>query len=271
MNNPPQFRIRHLRAALASILVAQSISAQVGAATGGVLRDPSRSSRDFASARSGGSFAAVLTDSTLRTFQLMVAPLASWSEGQSAYGAQVRLMSTIGTTKFPYKVSVIDEALRGSGRTRNLIKGEAEVDLLNSDARFAGLPIALAADGLVQHIAGSETLAEGSGELDVSIIGTSDSPLLAIGALGYFDHSKPEIGSSTDGFTAGSDIIWDPIQQIELSAEYDFKSDFAGEDSYSAKLLWILARAGHKPTLVIGGGKHGLFLLGLRLAWTAQH
>lgn len=69
-----------------------------------------------------------------------------------------------------------------------------------------------------------------------------------LGWIAYYDHSKKKSGTTKDGASVAVIGRWTAPPGLRIQAEYDFKSDFNGEDSFSARLVQGLG-ASRNPTL----------------------
>ncbi|MGH7741599.1 MAG: hypothetical protein ACRENS_06200, partial [Candidatus Eiseniibacteriota bacterium] len=121
-------------------------------------------------------------------------------------------------------------------------------------------PLSMTVLGDYGWIEGGSTSGEISAECDWSLSQHANS---YVGAAVYYDRQHLSGAGSPGGATVGitSGVAFDP--STELSGEYDFESDFSGEDSWSAQLARVLMAA-PKLTLVLGVQKHSSILAAIR-------
>jgi hypothetical protein len=254
--------------ALISVIAgATHLSAQ--GAGGRTLRDVGRGFRDRTltapAARALGDVADSAADAAAKepAYRLTLTPTVGWTNSSTRYGAQAAWISN----RIPLSVSLTDQVIRSDAEDRlsNRIQGDAGYDLVND--HLLGMPVYLGLFGELQHTQRSGTFAEISTELDLTILrAATGTPSVALRGLGYWDYFSPVEGSSDSGPTLGTGAILVLSDAIELDTEYDVNSAFNGEDSYSAKLLLTIPGQRLKPTLIVGGGKHNTFVLGLKLS-----
>ena len=249
---------------MTSTILAFSVASTSSAQRGG---DRLRERGERVQPRAEARFAITATDSTAaeRPYRIYLIPRVRWDDDKSSVEAEVRY-SRRERTLYPYNVSVTDRVIWSDGERANRIQADGEIDLLHNNLKGAGRRVFLAALGELQHTQRSGFLAEGALELDFTVLGDpSGGPSLALGGLGYFDHFTPTEGDSDSGFTAGTEALWIISDVLELDAEYDFDSEFNGEDSFAVRFFWDPPVQRFSPRLLLGAAKHGSYMVGLRL------
>lgn len=123
-----------------------------------------------------------------------------------------------------------------------------------------GASLSLAVLGDYGWIEGGSTSGEISSELDYNLPRPANS---YAGAVVYYDSQTLTGFGSPHGATAGLTAGVGFGEWTSLTGEYDFKSDFAGQDSWSAQVAQVLTAA-PKLTLVVGAQKGSSLLAALR-------
>lgn len=203
-----------------------------------------------------------------RPYSVSLVPLFGWSDGTQSPGAQLGY-STDLSDNVSVGVSGAGRVIRSDGNNNGRAQIDAEIDVTGRPGFLRRrVTLVVAVEGMATATVG--TFAEASSELAVQAIERRDDKgnvlgLLTLGVVGYLDRFAPKDGDATSGPTGGISAVLAPVDGLGLRAEYDFKSDFNGEDTFGARATVRLSSKGPKPVLILGAGKHKSFLVGLNL------
>lgn len=218
------------------MLAATTVQAQTGEPVGRTLRDPSRTREPRAAAKGPGAPAV----------EWFLTPNASLSSGTRA-GAQLKGAGDVGRA-FTFVGYGAYSYLHGTSASHNRVQlgGELDRDLTSA--------LSLAGGGEWGTTSDVSTDTELYAEVDASLAPIATT----LGGVVYYDWTKPSGGGDrTGGATFGVTANWKAPSGTRVLAEYDFRSDFNGEDSFSAKLVQGLGLfGGHSAQAIVGAAKH---------------
>lgn len=165
----------------------------------------------------------------------------------------------------PLSLGFSDKYTTVGGQHRNRIQFDVGLDFPGI-AKVSWLTLGLTAQA--RHTADVSSSQTGVAELDVTLL-DAEAASLTVGGLLLYDHAKPKGGPSQSGATVGSAVDLTIRSNTDLVAEYDFKSDFAGEDDYSVQLTHLF-RPGAKVRFkaLAGYAKHDVWVFGVKVAFT---
>ena len=87
----------------------------------------------------------------------------------------------------------------------------------------------------------------------------------AAGAIAYLDRFNTSVGNfTTKGRTLGA-VAYLNRGEWSFIPEYDFNSNWAGEDSFSIKVSKRFAKMNRDPRVIVGAAKHNSFVAGVRM------
>jgi len=164
----------------------------------------------------------------------------------------------------PFEVEVADAIRSAESEMHNVLSLSATVQPI-PDIRLESASISFYLLGSVQHTADVSDDAQGVGEIDFTVIDT-DPLAVALSALGYYDRTDPSDGAATSGPSAGVGAAAKVHGRLTMYGEYDFRNDFAGEDSFLCKVAFDLptkSRTTFTPFVTLE--KHSRFSAGLTL------
>jgi hypothetical protein len=217
------------------------------------LRDPGRLFTDHAAQMSAASTS---------TYNLFLTPTFGWDDNNQLYGGQLRYTSTSLLPNMPVAISgTIAEHRFTAGSpavSKMAMQVNGEVDVL-STAQYI-----LSVSGEMQNTADFGTQLELAPEFDWMLPANSMFTG-AVGGIAYLDRFKTSTGDFvTKGRTLGligylNHGTWSVIP------EYDFDSDYVGEDSFSVKVAKSFANMKRDPRIILGASKHNSFVAGVRM------
>lgn len=203
------------------------------------------------------------SDTVVGTWTLQ--PRVSFSEESSGGGLALSYVNKKPLSALPFNASVTGKAIGGGPQTLGGLQLYGELD---PDLSGLNPALSLAVAGEYDRTATVGAAYEGSAELDFDF---PNAPGFSLGVIGYIDEDDPISGPVQNGATAGLTADWKFRRgrlkgRAEAYAEYDFKSDFAGEDNFVTKALYTLYQA---PKVVLIGGfqKHNNFLVALKTSF----
>lgn len=215
------------------------------------LADPGRVFRT-SSARAKG----MKIKSTKTRYNLFVTPVARWTAGSQIIGGQFRYESDNLVTGKPVAFSGMVSNVHDSnvGENRSNLQMDAEIDPY-TNGRYS-----LNLSGQISHTMDVATFMEVAPELDITV-----NEFVTVAPILYWNRVKfSGVPVSTSGTTVGVTAyltrgLW------AAYPEYDFKSDFNGEDTYAVKVVKGFKNMKRDPKIFAGYAKHDVFALGMRL------
>jgi len=235
---------------------------------GRTLGDPGRDPlpRAADSAQAGAPAFVAMGDQDARPaprYTFVVTPSVTRTDGALRYGAQFRV---VRDGKIPLAAALTEQLIHteADDRISNRIQGDVALDVV-PEGSVGGFPVYLGLFGTLRHTQRSGTDAELSTEADVTVLGKG-VPSVALKAIGYYGFAWPSEGDFDSGLTLGTGAILALTRAVTLDTEYDFDSEFNGEDSWSARLILRIPARRVQPALIVGGGKHGVVQVALRVA-----
>lgn len=187
-----------------------------------------------------------------------------FSSGRQAGGLQLRAVAT-WESGLRLLAAVKGQAIHTSSATRNQLQLDVEVDPPLGTDRAA-----LAIGATFSKRFSVSTSQEYFAALDFTPFSAARNAVLrslSFGGVGYYNRADADgTGGVSSGATPGVTSSFAPREGTSLAAEYDFNSDFNGEDYFSARLIQRLPFARYAPLLIVGGGKHNLYSVALRLS-----
>lgn len=244
-------------AAAALVCVAATASAQ-GERN---LRDPGRMYRE----------PGVVAAAAAPSYNLFVTPTYGWDDDTKTFGGQFKFSSDKMVKNRPFSISASVSSLRfnaispAPAVSKLQTQVGAEMDVMSSKAYSLNLSAGMS------RIEDIGTSLEFAPEFDW-VLPRNSMVTGAIGAIYYWNRfstmSTPATPSvSTDGGTFGA-IAYLNRGTWSLIPEYDFNSDYTGEDSFSVKLSKSFKSFKHDPRVFFGFAKHDRFMAGGR--WTLK-
>lgn len=221
------------------------------------LRDPGRMYRE----------PGAVSAAAAKSFNLYLTPTYGWDDNTKTFGGQFKYSSDKQVAKHPFSVSASISSLRfnavapASAVSKLATQLGAEMDVLSS-AQYA-----LNMSAGMSRIEDIGTSIEIAPEFDW-VLPKNSMVSGAIGAIYYWNRfstmSTPATPSvSNDGGTFGA-IAYLNRGSWSVIPEYDFNSDYTGEDTYSVKLSKSFKSFKHDPRLFFGFAKHDRFVAGGR-------
>jgi hypothetical protein len=242
-----------LTAGVAAVLTLPPITALVGQASepiGRTLRDPSRVREPREPTRVG-----ILALPAGPRIALFFTPSGTFTSATRA-GGQFKGSGDIGHG-ITWTLYAADSYIHGSSASHNRAQGGTEFD------RDLTQALSLSVGGELANTSSVSSDAETFGELDAAVTPISTT----LGGIAYYDWTKPSGGSRTGGATFGLTANYKAPSGTRVLAEYDFRSDFNGEDSFSAKLVQSLGKYGrHGAQAIVGAGKHRVVTFAVKIA-----
>jgi len=201
-------------------------------------------------------------------FSWFLNPSAVLADQSDSYGLALGVVNKALVPGLPLALALTDRYVTAPGGDHNRVQFDAKL-------LFEGLPplgtkgLSLLLIGQYRNTAQVASLQQGIAELDATLYQNKvDSTSFALGGVAYYGHQKPAGGIGSSGFTFGvvADVV--PVRHLELIGEYDFKSDFAGEDDYSVQAGYAFHPRGLQCLVGIAEyGKHGTWKIGLKVGF----
>jgi hypothetical protein len=206
-----------------------------------------------------------------RTYHLYMTPTYGWDDNLQAFGGQFKYANDKLIANRPFSVTASVSSLRfnavGPAAAVSKMSSAlgAEIDVLSSASYSLNL------SGSVNRVEDVGTSMEFAPEFDW-VLPANKMFTGAIGAIMYMNRfstietpTTPSV--STDGNTFGV-LAYLNRGSWGLIPEYDFNSDYVGEDSFSVKLSKRFATMKGDPRIMVGFAKHDRFLAAGR--WTLR-
>ena len=206
-----------------------------------------------------------------RNYHLYVTPTYGWDDDIKAFGGQFKYANDKLIASRPFSVTASVTSLRfnavapAAAVSKMSTAIGAEIDVLSSASYTLNL------SGSMERVEDIGTSVEFAPEFDW-VLPKNSMFTGAIGAIMYMNRfstietsTTPSV--STDGNTFGV-LAYLNRGSWGLIPEYDFNSDYVGEDSFSLKLSKRFATMKGDPRIMVGFAKHDRFLAGGR--WTLR-
>ncbi len=226
-----------------ALTTARPISAQTVEPIGRILRDPSRT-REPRIARAGP-----------RVVRWFLTPSGTFTANTKG-AVQVKASTDFQSATVTGYVAAADVYTRPDHNSQGRIGGEI-------DPTFLGDNFGLSIGGELAKTQHVSTDGELWAELDWNAVAN----VLTFGGIAYEDWTKPSgADDSINGATFGLTGVWTAQTGTSVLAEYDFNSDFNGEDGFAAKAVQNLGKyAKHDTQLIVGAGKHRVVTIALKI------
>jgi hypothetical protein len=205
-----------------------------------------------------GIFAAA----TKPTYAWSLLPTFRRGSDQHVFGFSAAFKNYTRFLNLPFSVAVTDKVIDAADDVHNRIQVDLELDF--PSLKLGSIALSPVLSGQYRHTSAISSSGEGVAELDATIL---DKPAgtLSFGGILYYDHVAPVGAASSSGATGGIDVDGTIGDWTDIFAEYDFKSDFAGESDYFVKLTQVVLHKERSKLALIGGwGKHNIFLFGVK-------
>jgi hypothetical protein len=208
---------------------------------------------------------------TARSYHLYFTPSYGWDDNTKTFGGQFKYSNDKLIAKRPFSVSATVSSLRfnavapAAAVSKLSTTVGAEIDVLSSAA------YALNLSGGMSRVEDLGTSLEFAPEFDW-VLPKNTMVSGALGAILYVNRfstmSTPTTPSvSNDGNTFGV-IAYLNRGTWSVIPEYDFNSDYVGEDAFSVKLSKSFSKMKGDPRIMLGFAKHDRFMAGGR--WTLR-
>jgi hypothetical protein len=222
------------------------------------LRDPGRMYHERA---------AMNTMASAPSFNLYVTPTYGWDDNTKTFGGQFKYSSDKLVKNHSLSISASVSSMRfnavapASAVSKLATQVGAEIVVLSS-AQYS-----LNLGGGMSRVQDIGTSLEVAPEFDW-VLPKNSMLSGALGAIYYWDRfSTMSTGAtpsvSTDGGTFGA-IAYLNHGSWSVIPEYDFNSDYTGEDGFSVKLSKSFKSFSHDPRIFFGFAKHDRFMAGGR-------
>jgi hypothetical protein len=224
------------------------------------LRDPGRMYRDPAA-----------NVAAAKSYNLYLTPTYGWDDNTKTFGGQFKYSSDKLIAKHSFSVSAAVSSMRFNGVagspavSKMVTQLGAEMDVLSSKQ------YSLNVSGGMSRMEDIGTSIELAPEFDW-VLPKNSMVTGALGAIYYWDRfstmataGNPSV--SNDGGTFGA-IAYLNRGSWSMIPEYDFNSDYTGEDTFSVKLSKSFKSFKHDPRIFFGYAKHDRFMAGGR--WTLR-
>jgi hypothetical protein len=194
-------------------------------------------------------------------FTWFVSPSLVAVDSTRGYGFAVGIATNKLIPNLPLGLSISDRYMTVGGEGHHRMQ---------FDLQFApSLPIprtSLKILGRYRNTAQVSTSQQGTMQLDVSLVKKAQVEL-GVGGLVYYGHEAPDGAVGQSGATFGTAASL-RVGRLAMAGEYDFKSDFAGEDNYSVQAAYTLPVKRRLMGVqgLVGYGKHGVWIFGLKAA-----
>ena len=185
-------------------------------------------------------------------YNLLAMPGVTGVNGATVYGATFGFINKTVITRLPFQLKASGSSIDFGATSKMKVAGEAKA-VIPALKKIA----TVAVRGMYAHTEdiGNRTEATLAGERQ---IWNDKSNTLKIGLTGNWVTKSPTGGTSTNGGTFLPGLIWNTGSSTEIDADYQFKSDIDGEDTYSASVIQALPGVRGSPTLIFATGKHRL-------------
>jgi hypothetical protein len=252
----PNSRIsRAVRTSAFAVIALASFSAAASAQARN-LRDPGRLFRERPLKP------ATKAKNAATTYNLFFTPTFGWDDNNQMLGGQLKYASNDLFSDMPVAFSgtLTNHRFTGIAPAQNKIamQLDGEVDAISNDKYI------LALSGEMQNTADIGTLWEFAPEFDW-MLPKNDMFTGAVGAIAYMDRFNTAVGSfTTKGRSLGA-VAYLNRGEWSFIPEYDFNSNWLGEDSFSIKVSKSFAKMNRDPRVIVGAAKHNSFVAGVRM------
>lgn len=198
-------------------------------------------------------------------FNWSIYPTVGLADDTHSFGVSVGFLNRRLLGSIPLGLAVTDKYVSVADQGHNRVQFDASLTVPTLTT-IGSVNLSFLMLGQYRKTADISTTQQGVVEIDATL-STSEkrSQSLAAGAVAYLNNAKPQGGSSESGMTFGVNLDLTLNKWAEVVSEYDFKSDFAGEDDYSIQATAVVHPKGFiGMKALVGWGKHDVWLFGVK-------